>query len=310
MKKLKNASSENRSVVYEIITNHVIDQLQKGVIPWRQPWDAKNCGPRNLVSKKPYHGFNAMMLNCLGFSSPFFLTMKQCNELGGSVKKGAASIPVTFWSVRYQNPDGSWSDGKKLSVVERATARKAFLLRYYKVWNVSQCENIQHLVPAATPAVDFTDASIAAQIVRNYPNPPKIKFGNSEAWYSPAVDLVAMPDQHTFINTAYFYQTFFHELVHSTGHQSRLNRSGIADHSARFGDPVYSFEELVAELGASFLCSEAGLLDCNQMDNSTSYINSWIKKLQSDPNLIIQASSLATKAVAYIQQAPEVALAA
>lgn len=266
--------------VYEVITKRIVDSLEQGIVPWRTPW--KSQAPRNLISKKPYRGVNVFLLSAMRHTSPYWLTYRQAKSKGGNVKKGEHGTPVIFWKV--YNPEE-----EKL---------RRFILRYYTVFNLSQCEGIDAPPGDSTDNLIFEPIEECERIVAGYPNPPTIEFGGDHAHYIPTRDHIDLPPRETFESVEAFYATEFHELVHSTGHGSRLEREGITklDH---FSSHQYTKEELVAECGCAFLCGEAGILDTT-FDNSAAYIAGWVKKLQSEPKWIVQAGGEAAKAVDYI----------
>ncbi len=266
--------------VYEVITQRIVDSLEQGVVPWRTPW--KSSAPKNLISKKPYRGVNVFLLSAMRHTSPYWLTFRQAKGKGGSIKKGEHGTPVIFWKV--YNPEE-----EKL---------RRFVLRYYTVFNLSQCEGIDAPPGDSTDTLDFEPIEACERIVAGYPKPPTIEYGGDHAHYIPARDHIDLPPRETFESVEAFYATQFHELVHSTGASSRLDREGITklDH---FGSHQYTKEELVAECGCAFLCGEAGILDTT-FDNSAAYIAGWVKKLQSEPKWIVQAGGEASKAVDYI----------
>ena len=223
---------------YDRITERIVSMLEQGTVPWHKPWKAKTGWPRNLITKKPYRGVNVFLLMSMSYESPFWLTFHQADELGGSVRKGEKSCPVVFW--------------KPLKVKDEKSdeERNIPLLRIYNVFNVSQCEGLK-TSPAAedTPIV----ATRPAEIVAGMPHPPVIKHSMSRAFYSPSADEVGMPDRERFDTEAGYFATLFHELVHSTGHKSRLHRATLVENTG-FGSDPYSREELIAELGSAFLC--------------------------------------------------------
>lgn len=279
--------------VYEVITNRIIDSLNDGVVPWRTPW--KTSAPTNLISKKAYRGVNVFLLNASRYSSNYWLTYKQAAQKGGSVRKGEKATPVVFWKV-YDNatpkvlPSGKIAKGK------------AFILRYYSVFNVSQCDGIE--APSTPDHTPFAPIDACERIVAMYENAPSITHGGAQACYSPQLDTVNIPAKEAFETPEAYYSTLFHELAHSTGHKSRLDREGITD-PIKFASHKYSFEELVAECTASFLCGEAGVLDTT-FDNSSAYIRHWVSKLQSEPKWIVQAGGKAAAAADLILQRKKV----
>lgn len=266
--------------VYEVITDRILTMLKDGVVPWRQPWVAASA-PKNLVSKKEYRGVNVLLLGTQNYTSPYWCTYKQCTEKGGQVRKGEKSTPVVFWKItdKKDNPK-----------------EKSFILRYYNVFNVGQCDGLE--VPAEESRKVVEPIQACEDLVKLYKTIPKVEHGGSRAYYNPSFDYIGMPTMADFHSAEEYYSTFFHELVHSTGHKDRLDREGITN-PIRFGSHDYSFEELVAECGAAFLCGRAGIVN-RTLDNSAAYIASWVSKLKSEPRWIVEASSKAAKAVDYI----------
>jgi antirestriction protein ArdC len=263
--------------VYEVITDRILDSLSKGVVPWRKPWRTE--APKNLVSHKDYRGVNILLLHAAPFESPHWMTFKQARDQGGSVKKGERGTPVVFWKV------GEKRDAK-------GKAEKSFLLRYYTVFNLQQCEGVK--APPAAPRPIFNPIKECERIVLGFGDRPQIENGGGRAAYSPSKDRIVMPPQSAFHSAPEYYSTLFHELIHSTGSEKRLARKGVVDR-ARFATHDYSFEELVAECGSAFLCAQGGI-STTTLDNSAAYIAHWVKALKSDPKMIVNASGQAAKA--------------
>jgi antirestriction protein ArdC len=271
---------------YEVITNEIIRKLEEGVIPWRKPWSAHLDVPQNLVSRKPYRGGNIFLLMMQGYDCPFWLTFNQAKKLGGHVRKGETSTPVIYWN--WVDIDEEQADGS----IKR---KKLPFLRTYRVFNALQCEGIK--IPQIKDSRRGHDPIAAAEaIVDGMPNRPEIEFTTLDrACYSPLRDQIQMPKAELFHEDAEFYSTLFHEMGHSTGHSSRLNRPILNRH----GDEKYSKEELIAEMTAAFLCAEAEILN-RTLDNSAAYIASWIKVLKGDPKLVVCAAAQAQKAADFI----------
>ena len=265
------------NAVYEIITAQIIAQLEKGVVPWRQPW--RNGLPKNLVSGKVYRGINLFLLSMV--NDEYFVTRKQAERLGGRIR--CKGFPVVFWKILER-------ENLKSGEIERIP-----LLRYYKVYPVSGVDGLD--VPA-TNAVHVAPIDAAEEIVRNMPNPPAIRYGGRGACYFPSRDEVQMPEMKNFTDSDEFYSTLFHELAHSTGHQIRLDRDGVTKNWS-FGSNEYSEEELIAEMSASFLCGFAGIGQ-RTMQNSAAYLDGWLKKLQADPKYIVKVGSKAQRAADHI----------
>ena len=275
----------SKTDVYQLITDSIIEKLEQGVIPWKSPYLIQNQNPLNFISKKAYRGINWMLLASSNFNSPYFLTFKQIKSLGGSVKSGAKSLPVVFWKI-LQYPADNQEQDKKIP-----------LLKFSRVFNAEMIEGI--VFPTTPAMVKREEAEIlleAEKIVAGMPDPPHIGHKNQKsAYYDPQADYVNMPFIQNIISDRAYYATLFHELVHATGHPSRLNR----DLSGTYGSVSYSREELIAELGACFISSHLGL-DIPGVENAAAYIQFWISKLKGDKKLIIEAAAKAQKATAFI----------
>ena len=270
--------------VYEIVTDKIISQLESGVAPWRKPWTSKP--PANLISQKEYRGLNTFLLGSQGFASRYWLTFNQAKKLGGAVRKCQKSSLVVFWNV-----------GEERTVVnpQTGTKRKSkpVLLRYYSVFNLTQTEGIAEKLGLDKQVAVVPSIADCEAIVAGMPNPPA-REQSHKAWYKPAADVVGMPARELFAGPEAFYATLFHELTHSTGHASRLNRMGIMEKHS-FGDEDYSREELVAEMGAAMLCGATGISPA-VLNNSVAYLANWIQALKGDSKLLVQAASAAQKA--------------
>ena len=284
------APTAKRIDAYDAVTNRIIELLEKGVVPWRQPWTHSQSWPRNLVSRKPYRGINTLILACSGYPSPYWVTFRQALLLGGHVKKGEKGFPGLFWKVLERGGKSDAGDAQ----IERIP-----VLRYFTVFNaVGQCEGLEDKVPAEPKARQFQAVEAAARILDAMPRPPEISYGGDQACYCPAQDRVHIPPPERFDPAEQFYSTLWHELIHSTGHKDRLGRPGVVDVRG-FGSHEYSREELVAEIGAAFLCSQAGIANAT-LENSAAYINGWLARLKEDKRLIVTAAAQAQKAADYI----------
>jgi antirestriction protein ArdC len=269
---------------YERITGQITALLEQGTIPWHKPWKASTGWPRNLVSNKPYRGINVLLLHCMSYESPYWLTFRQATVLGGTVRKGEKACPVVFW--------------KRLTVGEKDTTEQRHipLLRYYSVFNLAQCDSIKN--GAAQNGAEQVASPKPEEIVANMPQRPPIKDGFTKAFYSLREDYVGMPARERFENSEQFFATLYHELVHSVGHESRLNRSTLTE-KAGYGSDPYCKEELVAEIGAAFLCGHAGIAE-RTIDNSAAYVAEWLKRLKSEKTLIVHAAAQAQRAADFI----------
>ena len=278
---------------YQVITDRIVAQLERGVVPWQKPWRGGEQMPRNLISGRDYRGVNVFLLHAMSYESPYWLTYKQASELGGHVKQGERACPVVFW--------------KRLQVADMTepTGNKAIpFLRYYSEFNVAQSEDIpaDKIPVQSVTKREHCPIAAAESIVAAMPKLPEIKHGGGRACYSPSLDCVTMPVPERFQSGQDYYSVLFHELTHSTGHASRLNRKGISGEEGEwsaFGSTPYAKEELVAEMGAAFLSGQAGIVE-RTLDNSAAYVQAWLARLKEDRRLIVQAAAAAQKAADFI----------
>ncbi len=269
--------------VYEIITNQILAELERGEVPWHKPWHS--LPPVNLISKKPYRGINVFLLGFAGYGSQFWLTFNQAKQLGGNVRKGEHGTKIIFWRCKTRETESA--DGE----IEE---RKSAFLRYYTVFNLEQTEGLSALL-TLPPAFPIESAE---EIVKAMPNLPAFEQ-DSRAAYIPSRDTVTMPSRTAFQSQAEYYATLFHELTHSTGHGKRLGREGI-EKIQPFGSEDYSKEELVAEMGSAMLCGVAGIEKAT-IGNSAAYLRGWINRLKADSRLVIAAARAAQEAADYIR---------
>jgi antirestriction protein ArdC len=273
----------NANSVHGQITDRIIALLEQGTVPWQKPWKIRTGRPRNLTSKKPYRGINVFLLMTMGYESPFWLTFRQALALGGHVRKGEKACQIVFW--------------KQLKIEDEKSdaPRKIPLLRYYHVFNLAQCEGLGNS-PAPEESAD--GLSKPEEIVAKMPEPPAIQHGMVRASYSPRTDCVNMPARERFDHEGGYYSTLFHELIHATGHEKRLQRPTLTE-SMGYGSDPYCREELIAEMGAAFLCGEAGIAE-RTIESSTAYLQYWLEQLKSDNTLIVQAAAQAQRAADFI----------
>ena len=285
--------------IYAIVTDKIINLLEQGVVPWRRPWTSAGL-PRNLISKKPYRGVNHFLLSASKHVSPFWLTMRQANEFGGHVRKGEESTIVVFWKVDDAGDTREDTNNEQ----PNDKSRRRFLLRYYRVFNLEQCE-LPQAVLDKLPKIETHEhdpIEAADQIVAAMPNPPEIQHAGSKAFYSSMTDRVTMPPRNLFESAEEYSATLLHELTHSTGHPKRLAREGITE-AAAFGSAVYSREELIAEMGAAYLCAEAGISNA-VISNQAAYVAGWLKKLRDDRKLLVHSAAQAQHAADFILSRP------
>ena len=303
VKKKKKGNEE----IYLEVTNKVIKSLESGEIPWKKPWVSKNfC---NYVSKRNYRGVNPFLLGISasvnGYESPYWLTYNQANELSikkylkdnglkdnadnrksydkkehyTGIKKGEKSTMIIFWNV-FDVEDEEAEDGKRT-------------IRYLKYINVFNTDQTDLDITYETSGEEFNPIEDAAKVIDEWEDKPVINhMGFDRACYIPSQDVIEMPKQDDFVSPELYYKTLYHECIHATGHKSRTGR--VKDWSS-FGSDPYAKEELVAELGASFILNYVGIENEDTEQNTEAYIKNWIAKLKSDPKLIVQASSQAQK---------------
>ena len=278
--------------VYDLINNKIMELLESGTVPWRKTWNAVSNQPKNLISKKEYRGINVFMLACMPYSCPYWLTFKQASDKGGHVRKGEKSTPVIFWK---------WLDKKEAGSDDADTVSvngKMPMLRYYSVFNLEQIKGIEPPPTAETIINTFTPIERAEHIIAGMPLRPDIHYGGNQPAYSPVLDYVKMPVRESFESPEEYYSTMFHELTHSTGHAKRVGRKGITEPSY-FGSHEYSKCELVAEMGAAFLCGHAGI-EQRTIENSAAYIQGWLNSLKGNQKWLVQAAAAAQKASDFI----------
>lgn len=269
--------------IYEAVTSRIIEQLEQGVIPWHKPWTGIQSGAISGTTGKPYSLLNQMLLGKPGE----WYTWNQIQKLGGKVRKGEKSSMVVFWKqmpIKEEDP----ATGEK---VEHMIP----MLKYFNVFHIDQTEGITAKVidpEAIDPATDDAADAIIADYLQRSGVQLEHRQGD-EAFYSPSRDRVVLPLREQFRDMAEYYSTAFHELTHSTGHRSRLDR---LSRKAFFGNEEYSREELVAEIGAAALLNHCGIETAGSFKNSTAYIQSWLRALRNDKKMIVSASGAAAKA--------------
>lgn len=273
--------------VYDLVTERIIAELEKGIIPWEKPWTGVRSGAYNRVSKKAYSLLNQMLLKHTGE----YATFKQWTDLGGHIKKGEKSEMVVFWKI-FEKEEINSDTGEK-------EVQKIPMLRYYNVFHISQVEGVE---PLAIPFRDVEPIEEADKVIADYVARENIEFtecASNEAYYSPSRDCVVVPmkEQYKLINE--YYSTTFHELTHSTGHKSRLDRLKSGQNAA-FGSENYSKEELVAEIGSASIMNLLRIETKKTFRNSAAYIQNWLQVLKNDSKFIVSAAGRAEKAVNYI----------
>jgi antirestriction protein ArdC len=276
---------------YDAVTEKIIEALARGVVPWRRPWQDALL-PCNAISRKRYRGINMLLLSLAPYQDHRWLTFRQAKQLGGHIRHGERSTLVVFWKPLVITPVDA-----QTGVTERLTIP---LLRHYHVFNVEQCEGLDIPPADASKSQNGSERIERAEaVVRAMPNPPMIRVGGSVASYRPREDLVQIPGIGLSQAPDSYYATLFHELGHATGHETRLNRTGMMA-KAEFGSRDYSREELVAELASAF-CSAVIGLDNSLLDGAAGYVKNWLEVLQDDPKALVVAAAQGQRAADYIR---------
>jgi antirestriction protein ArdC len=271
----------SKTSVYQRVTDAVLAELARGTAPWRKPWQAAFGLPRNLISRRPYHGVNTLVLMTsaltAGYEANEWLTFKQAKDLGGFVRRGEHGQPVVFFK---QVSAGQDRD-------EETSWR--WVLRTYTVFNAAQCADIA--VPRP-PTLTWEPVEAAERVVARAGVP--IRYAGGTAYYSPQQDRITLPPRPAFDTVGGFYGTLLHELVHATGHESRLARP-----FGPRGSDAYAWEELIAELGSAMLSAVVGI-PASDYPNIASYVDAWRRRMQRDARALGEAAAKAQKAADWL----------
>lgn len=273
--------------VYSMVTERIINQLEKGEIPWKKPWAKCLDGTFNRVTRRPYSLLNKLLL----LHGGEYATFKQWEQVGGRVKKGEKSEIVVFWKMQ---------DLAEKNEIGEIEIKKIPLLRYYNVFHISQVENVLPLIKTENFGTESIEK--AEKILYNYIEREHIALSVREsdrAFYSSLTDSITLPKITQFKHAEEFYSTAFHECGHSTLKASRCDREA-ENKMALFGSEDYSKEELIAEITSAAIMNHIGLETLATFNNSAAYIQNWLNALRNDKKLIVSASSKAEKAARYI----------
>jgi antirestriction protein ArdC len=302
----REGGASEREHVHDQITNRIIRALEAGTVPWQKPWGAGGGWPRSMTTNKRYQGVNVLVLGMTseerGYSSPWWGTYRQIQELGGHVLRGQSaksdtgSTTVMFAETRERDEDEAdprtGEPGRR-----RYTVAKAF-----RVFNAAQCEGLPERFypqPGTEELLAGPQAVLDGYLAHGGPRLDHVPI--DRAYYTGENDRIVLPLRTQFKSPGHYYGTSFHEAVHSTGHPSRLNRPGIAEFD-HFGSGKYAREELVAQIGAAMLLAETGVDEPGLFDNSAAYVQSWLRTLKNDRSLVVSAASQAYKAVDLITE--------
>jgi antirestriction protein ArdC len=315
--------------IYQYITDTLLELISTDKqLPWQKGWETGIPGlaATNFESKKAYRGINAVMLNMVypefpayAYDIPYFLTFKQIEKLGGTLQKGAKGYRVIYYTILYKWADaeaklefGTYNKAKFIRWLQANKARLNILksgndiatvvrlatvpiMKYYNIFNADKIDGIDWKLEELKEEKPIVPIDTAEQIVEAWEDKPPIAHKGDAAFYRPSNDSITMPPKSQFNAMEQYYGTLFHEMIHSTGHPKRLNR----DMGGGMQTKSYAFEELIAELGASFINGESGILFFN-LNNSAAYLKGWRKRLETnmkgDNKFFFRASSRAQAA--------------
>ena len=272
--------------VYQEVTDRIIAELEKGAAPWVKPWKADATADHNVASKKAYQGINRLLLGmasmAAGYESSTWGTFQQWKERGTSVKKGEKATHIVFFKPVAGEQNAETGE----------TSKGFCVIKGYCVFNQAQTDmgSTLPLFPEEAASFDPLPACEANLIKSG----ARITHGGDAAFFAPALDRIQLPNRTTFDTPAAYYATAFHELTHWTGHKDRLDRNQLG----RFGNPAYAFEELIAEMGAAFLCADHSVQ--GELRHA-GYIGHWLHAMRADNKAVFKAAALAQKAADYIR---------
>lgn len=265
----------NKAEIFNQINEKLISNLEKGNLIWRKPW--KSGLPANFVSRRVYQGINFLLLCFEQVSSPFYLTFLQAQEKNLLIKKGSTGRRIVFYKLHQFDEVNSTGE---------LTSKQFPLLRFSYVFNIEDVEGYETPNPTLTAPINVLN-----EIIANHS--PVITTNFSRCYYSPKENLISVPTVDKFTGEEEYFSSLFHELIHWTGHPSRLNRE-----SDRRVKEQYAYEELVAEIGSSYLLGLCGIT--NVLDNSSAYLSGWLSAAKGDNSFILSASVQAQKAINFL----------
>lgn len=287
-RKKSKAPKRSSADIYQDVTDRIIAAIETGCAPWQRPWERHGpCAmPRNGHGR-PYSGINVMLLwaaaQQAGYRDPRWLTFNQAKKKGGQVRRGERSTQVILWRQITVKDDDEATD-------DDAQSRTIWVIKTFNVFNAEQVEGLGDFVPpVAVPG--RVDALIAA-------SGADLRHGGGRAFYNTTADFIRMPNRDAFQSEAHYHATALHELVHWTGAPHRLER----EFGERFGDNAYAVEELIAEMGAAFLCAQLGVTAEGEHQHHAEYLNAWLTVLRADSRAIVTAASAARKAAEFVLQ--------
>ena len=296
----QNKKTPKHQDLYDRVTRQIIEAIEAGAQRWRMPWhiaEADAFCPVDAVSKRPYRGVNVLALwvaaQAQGYPSGFWATYRQWLELGAQVRKGEKATLVVLWKVREANQAAEEEAETEQEAAANRGGRR-FLARGYSVFNAAQVDG--WTPPALPPRPQAERVETAERFFSSLE--ADLRHGGAQAFYHRGGDYIQLPHYiqlprfAAFPDPGAYYATLAHEATHWTGHPSRLAR----DLSGRFGDDAYAAEELIAELGAAFLCAQLGLASTPRPDHAA-YLQGWLRILKQDTRSLLTAAGKAQAAV-------------
>lgn len=273
----------------KVMTDQIIKAMRGGKIPWVKPWYSYQNPVTNYKTKQSYNGINTIVLGMSEYECPFWVTYKQALDLGGHVKPEMVGTKIIY--------------GSMITKKAKTKDEKDQFFPLYKNYTVFNLKQTTLDIPDLNKKVlDFNPIEKAEKIIANFSKCPQVSNDGDRAYYAPKRDHVTLPPKANFKTVEGYYATLFHELSHSTGHTSRLDRKSLGQGHG-FGSHEYSKEELIAEMSAAYLCGYSGIT--SKIDNTAAYLQSWIKTFQDKPRMLIQAGTAAHKATNHILGIPD-----
>lgn len=301
----QNKKTSSNTDVYQEVTNRIIKLLEEGTIPWTQLFKTSEYGfAQNYFTKHRYTGINWFLLNFLtDYEVPYYLTWKQIQKQGGTIIKGSQAERIYYVNFYYTDKDGNKLSPEQVRNAEQNNipVKKHPYLRRYNVFNITCIEGIEWEKPSLEKQ-EIRPIQRCEALLDAMEETPKIQFiDEGQAYYFPRLDLVNMPKLQQFAQhgAEAYYRVLFHELIHWTGHESRLARKGIILGQGK-DEVIYAEEELLAELGACMLSSLTNIQEENLLQNSAAYLQSWLNCMKEDKRFIFRVAPQAELAVKYI----------
>lgn len=308
----RKAPAIKQNDLYQQVTDKIIAALEKGTPPWRRPWRSAqhvhgNALPVNATTGRHYSGVNIPLLwmsaEERGFTSDRWLTYQQAKAVGGQIRRGETCTQAIIFKP-FEKQASDLNDNLLFDAEGKPVMESLAMLKPLQLFNVAQCDGLSEAVTGTgqetndEPVLSLSEDQLGKVLmILNATGVVCSSYRQNRAYYQPSTDRIVMPSTPQFETESDYWSTLLHELVHASGHSKRLNREGITSSSRKFGDPVYAFEELIAETGSAFLCAELGILGEVQHEN---YLAGWLKTLREDKRAIFRACRFAREASEYL----------